>query len=209
VKVVRVEGSRSSEPIDNIHWLLARSLKPNLYNPNVVFTPELKLLEYSLLSTGWIQPVIINTNKLIVDGFHRFKLSRDSQPIRDRWYEELPCVIFDINDAEAMMLTVRINRAKGTHVAVRMSDVIQELHNDLGVTVEGIMKGCGMDRDEVELLLAGSLLKTRKLDKYRYSNAWVPIETRREQVVAFEREEESSLTFLTVRSCPSIIKSIG
>lgn len=188
MKVVRVEGSKSDDPIDNIHWVLTRSLKANLYNPNVVFSPELRLLELSILESGWLQPLIINTNKLIVDGFHRWKLSTDSAAIRDRWFEEVPCVIFDISDPEAMMLTVRINRAKGTHVAVRLSDVIQELHNDLGVTIEEIMRGCGMGRNEVELLLAGSLLKTRKLENYRYSKAWVPIETRHAKVEEFERE---------------------
>lgn len=191
MKVVRLEGSKSDDPIDNIHWLFAGSLKPNLYNPNVVFTPELRLLELSILENGWLQPIIINVNRIIIDGFHRHKLSTDSAAIRDRYAEDVPCVIFDINDAQAMMLTVRINRAKGSHVAVRLSDVIQELHNDLGCTVEEIMKGCGMGKNEVELLLAGTLLKARNLESYKYSKAWVPIETRHAEKAAaeeFERE---------------------
>lgn len=32
------------EPIDNIEWRDAKSLEANGWNPNVVFTPELKLL---------------------------------------------------------------------------------------------------------------------------------------------------------------------
>lgn len=189
MKVVRVEGSKSDDAIDNIHWLPTRTLKPNLYNPNVVFTPELRLLEYSLLECSWLQPIIVNVNRLIIDGFHRWKLSTESAAIRDRWFEEVPCVIFDINDAEAMMLTVRINRAKGTHVAVRLSDVVQELHNDLGISIDEIMRGCGMGRNEVELLLAGTLLKSRNLENYKYSKAWVPIETRHAaKEDAFERE---------------------
>lgn len=190
MKVVRVEGSKSADPIDNIHWLFAGSLKPNLYNPNVVFSPELRLLELSILENGWLQPIIVNVNRIVIDGFHRLKLSTDSAAIRDRYAEDVPCVIFDISDPEAMMLTVRINRAKGTHVAVRLSDVVQELHNELGCTVEEIMRGCGMGKNEVELLLAGTLLKARNLESYRYSKAWIPIETRHAQKEeeVFERE---------------------
>lgn len=190
MKVVRVVDSKSDDPIDNIHWLLSSSLKPNLYNPNVVFTPELRLLERSILENGWLQPILVNVNRIIIDGFHRHKLSTDSVAIRERWAEEVPCVIFDISDPEAMMLTIRINRAKGTHVAVRLSDVVQELHNDLGIPVADIMRGCGMSKDEVELLLAGTLLKSRSLENYKYSNAWVPIETRHaKKDEEFERDE--------------------
>ena len=34
-------------PIDKIEWLPASDLIANSYNPNVVFTPEMKLLELS------------------------------------------------------------------------------------------------------------------------------------------------------------------
>lgn len=179
-----------TEPIENIVWKPSRNLRQNAWNPNVVFSPELRLLEESILRNGWLQPIIISNTDLIIDGFHRWRLSMDSPAIRDRWFEEVPCVVFDISDPEAMMLTVRINRAKGTHVAVRLSDVIQELHNDLGCTVEEIMRGCGMGKKEVELLLAGTLLKTRNLETYKYSKAWIPIETRHaKKEESFEREE--------------------
>ena len=59
------------DPINNIQWILASDLNGNDYNPNVVFTPELKLLERSLLKTGWVQPILISKDKIIIDGFHR------------------------------------------------------------------------------------------------------------------------------------------
>ncbi len=180
-------------PLDSFEWLPSRTLTANAYNPSVVFSPEMRLLEESLWLRGWMQPLLVASGTLeIIDGFHRWRISMDSQRIRDRDAEEVPCCLLDLSRAEAMMETVRINRAKGTHVAVRLSDVVQELHQDLGVSTEEIMKGCGMDRDEVELLLAGTLLRTRNLASYKYSSAWIPIETRRQQAEeAFEREEEA------------------
>lgn len=53
----------SKEPINNVEWRDASSINANGYNPNVVFTPELKLLEKSILKCGWIQPVIINPDR--------------------------------------------------------------------------------------------------------------------------------------------------
>lgn len=50
--------SRRKDPIDTIVWTPAEELHPNDWNPNRVLTAELVLLERSLLSTGWIQPVL-------------------------------------------------------------------------------------------------------------------------------------------------------
>ncbi len=164
-----------SDPIDNVTWRPSLTLNANHYNPNVVFSPELKLLEHSILKSGWVFPIVINTNLIIIDGFHRWRLSQDSKEIRERWFEEVPTVALDISDAEAMMMTIRMNRAKGTHVAVRMSGVVQSLVIDHGLSVEEIGEGIGAKKDEVLLLLDGDIFKHRKLDKYQYSKAWVPI----------------------------------
>lgn len=166
-------------PVDNIVWIESRKLTANGYNPNVVFNQELNLLEESILMMGWIFPIIVNTNNIIIDGFHRWMLSTTSQRIRERDAEEVPCVVLDISDREAMMMTVRMNRAKGTHVAFRMSELVQILRDDYGVTPEEMILKMGMTPGEVELLYDGSLLKHHNLEKYKYSNAWVPVETRK------------------------------
>lgn len=189
LKHLNARGS-DRDPIDNIEWIHARKLTANNYNPSVVFTPELKLLEACILDFGWIQPILVTEALEIIDGFHRWRLSLDSEALKQRYAEEVPICILPLDRPQAMMLTIQMNRAKGTHVAVRMSDVIQELHNDLGISIDDIREGCGMQRQEVELLLAGHLLKTRDLKNYRYSRAWVPIETRHAQKIVEEYERE-------------------
>ena len=59
------------EPITNVEWIEVDQLNANDYNPNVVLNKELKLLELSLMTNGWIQPILINKDKTIIDGFHR------------------------------------------------------------------------------------------------------------------------------------------
>jgi hypothetical protein len=54
-----VEYDIALEPISKVEWRQAESLHANDYNPNVVITPELRLVELSILRHGWIQPLII------------------------------------------------------------------------------------------------------------------------------------------------------
>ena len=59
----------TGDPINQVQWRPADALHANSWNPNVVFTPELKLLERSILKCGWIQPIIVNPDGLVIDGF--------------------------------------------------------------------------------------------------------------------------------------------
>ncbi len=175
------DSTHRKDPIDRVKWLPARMIQANHYNPNVVFTPELRLLEHSLVTVGWVSPLLINENLILIDGFHRLMLALDSQALRDKYAESVPCAIASISDEEAMMTTVRMNRARGTHVATRMSDLVKTLYDCHGLSLEEIGVGIGATRDEVELLLDGSLLKHRDLKNYKYSTAWVPIEVSKEE----------------------------
>lgn len=168
-----------TDPIDKIRWVPSRELKANWWNPNHVFNKELELLETSLLSDGWTDAIKINSNNMIIDGFHRWRLSMDSAALVRKYAEEVPCVVLDVSDREAMFRTVRYNRAKGTHAAFRMSELVQTLVDDYGATPEECISKMGMTSGEVELLYDGSLLKRHKLENYKYSNSWVPVETRR------------------------------
>jgi ParB-like nuclease family protein len=105
----------TNDPVDNIEWRLASSLNANDYNPNVVFSPELRLLELSLVRTGWVQPILITrADATIIDGFHRVRLAQDSKPLMAKYQGMVPCAVLAIERADAMMLTIRMNRAKGS-----------------------------------------------------------------------------------------------
>lgn len=170
------------DPINCIEWLHCGTLKANLYNPNVVFNQELRLIETSLLKTGWTQPILISPALDIIDGFHRWALMQESKALRARYAGKLPCAIIKCNEAEAMMLTIRMNRAKGTHVAVRMAEIVKTLIDTYGMTRGEIMDGIGATRDEVDLLYQDSIFEAKGMANYRYSKAWIPKETREMRV---------------------------
>jgi ParB-like chromosome segregation protein Spo0J len=186
-------GGILSDPIDSVEWWEASKLSPNGYNPNVVMTPELKLLEESIVQNGWTFPIVINPEFVIIDGFHRWKLAQDSPTLVAKYGTLVPCVTVNVSTPEAMLMTVRMNRARGTHVGVQMSHIVRSLKEDYGLTDEELKQGIGASQAEVDLLSAGSLLKTRNLEGYRYSRAWVPVEVSETERAAMIERGEAAL----------------
>lgn len=174
----KAKPEKTVDPIERIEWRHAEELTANDYNPNMVMTPELKQIERNLSQYGWIQPVLINSNNVIIDGYHRVCLSRDSKRLQQKYGGMVPCCIMDISDAAAIMLTVRMNRAKGTHAAVRMADLVIRLIDEYKLEASELAEGMGMTKKEIEVLYENSIFITKKLGNTPYSKAWVPKESR-------------------------------
>ena len=172
-------ANESNDPINKITWLNASELDGNDYNPNVVFTPELKLLERSLIKTGWVQPVLVSRDYIIIDGFHRWRLSQDSAAMKERYKGMLPCAILDIDKPTAMILTIRMNRAKGSHVAVQMSEIIHQLIDEHNLDPNEIAQEIGATKDEINLLYQDGVFKMKNIKDYKYSKAWYPAEVKK------------------------------
>ena len=174
--------TRTPEPVENIKWIDCDSLKANHYNPNRVMNAEMNLIERSILRTGWIQPILVNKNLTIIDGFHRWTLSRLSTQLREKYHGKVPCAVLDVTDAEAMVITVRINRAKGTHLAFRMSEYIKELIQTHRIPIDDLARDIGATIDEVELLMRGDVFEAKDIENWTYSEAWFPAESGRTRV---------------------------
>ena len=166
----------TQDPINNIQWMDTAELKANHYNPNVVMNQELRLLERSLMQTGWIQPILVNKNGIIIDGFHRWTLSKHSELVRARYNGKVPCAVLEVEDWMAMLLTIRINRAKGTHIAFKMGELVKELVTKHNIEPQQIATEMGATMDEIELLMKKDVFEKKKIDSWAYSKAWIPVE---------------------------------
>jgi ParB-like chromosome segregation protein Spo0J len=163
------------QPINNIQWMSVDGLKANDYNPNVVFNQELNLLKLSLLTNGWIQPILVHKDtNTIIDGFHRFSLGKNDPEVRNMTAGLVPCVLMDITEAERKMLTIRINRAKGSHIAIKMADIIKSLINEHGLSPKEVATGIGATKKEIDLLLMENVFKQKDIQNHEYSKAWYP-----------------------------------
>jgi ParB-like chromosome segregation protein Spo0J len=161
-------------PLDNIQWIHRDMLKSNDYNPNKVAPPEIKLLKISILEDGWTQPIVINPDYTIVDGFHRWTVSghKEIYALTDG---NVPVVIMNPkNKAHQKMSTIRHNRARGTHMVLEMSNIVTDMVKD-GLTGEEIMARLQMEKEEVvRLLFRAGIPKSQVFKDAQFSKAWTP-----------------------------------
>jgi hypothetical protein len=123
-----------------------------------------------------VQPVLIAADGTIIDGFHRSMLSRESAALKKRYGGKVPCAVLDIPRHKAMILTIRMNRAKGTHVACRMSDIVRELIDVHHCDPQEVAIEIGATKDEIDLLYQEGVFKKLDVANTPYSRAWYPAE---------------------------------
>jgi ParB-like chromosome segregation protein Spo0J len=162
------------QPLDNVVWLDREKLKPNNYNPNSVAPSELKLLKISIMEDGWTQPIVINPDHTIVDGFHRWTVSGHKE-IYSLTGGKVPTVMITPKDNnQQQMATIRHNRARGTHSVLKMSDIVTEMVKN-GLTGEEIMNRLMMEKEEVvRLLFRAGIPKSDVFKDKDFSKAWTP-----------------------------------
>ncbi len=169
-------------PINNIQWLDVDLLEANGWNPNHVLAPEMKLIKTSLMATGWLQPILVSrevgedgeVTYQIIDGYHRSTLCKTDADVRAMTGGRVPCAVLNLTIAERMMLTVRINRAKGTHQAFRMHELVRALVIDHAVPIATVCKSIGATEHEVNTLMMENVFMKLDTANHAYTEAWRP-----------------------------------
>jgi len=165
-----------TEPVDFVRWVAHPLVHANDYNPNSVAPPEMKLLEHSIMSDGYTQPIVSWPNEgefEVVDGFHRHRVGKESDIVRARVHGYLPVVKINISRADKndrMAATIRHNRARGEHRVDSMADIVIELKRRFW-SDEKIAKELGMEADEVLRLTQVTGLAGLFADR-EFSEAW-------------------------------------
>lgn len=169
-----------SEPVDCVLWVHADRVQANDYNPNTVASPEMNLLEHSISSDGYTQPVVTwheNDKFEVIDGFHRSACGKRSKKVQKRVHGYLPITVANharIDRKDRIASTIRHNRARGKHRVDAMSEIVQELHLK-GWSGERISKELGMGMDEVSRLRAVTGLGAM-FENAEFSQAWEMVE---------------------------------
>jgi quercetin dioxygenase-like cupin family protein len=146
------EGEFKS-PVYDVKRVPIEKVTANDYNPNSVAPPEMALLETSIWEDGYTQPVVVvrdeeNDKYVVVDGFHRYCILRDSKRINERENGHLPVVVLNKEMHDRMASTIRHNRARGSHNIELMSTIVAELV-EMGKGDHWICKHIGMSIDEL------------------------------------------------------------
>lgn len=140
-------------PVYGVLRVHVDKVKANDYNPNSVAPPEMQLLETSIWEDGYTQPIVTFYDEeqdlyIVVDGFHRYSVLKNSQRIFDREQGCLPVVVIDKHLSDRMASTIRHNRARGSHNIELMSTIVSELV-EMGKGDRWICQHIGMSPDEL------------------------------------------------------------
>lgn len=167
--------TKFKSPVYNVLSVHIDKIQANDYNPNSVAPPEMALLETSIWEDGYTQPVVTfydkeNDKYIVVDGFHRYSILKNSQRIFDREEGMLPVVVIDKEIGDRMASTIRHNRARGSHNIDLMSNIVSELV-EMGKGDAWICKHIGMSADELlrlkQITGLAALFNNRE-----FSNSW-------------------------------------
>lgn len=165
-----------SSPVYNIQRIPIEKIQANVYNPNSVAPPEMKLLYQSIKEDGYTMPIVCyyleDIDKYeIVDGFHRYTTMLKHKDIYEREEGYLPVSVIDKPISDRMASTIRHNRARGSHSIELMTNIVNELV-EAGMSDAWILKNIGMDADELLRLKQISGLAALFKDK-EFSKSWV------------------------------------
>lgn len=143
-----------NEPVDCVLWKNGDNVVANDYNPNKVAPPEMELLKVSILEDGYTQPIVafnVDNQIEVVDGFHRNRVGKECEEVKNRIKGYLPIVFIrqlKISKNDRIASTIRHNRARGSHNVELMSTIVSELV-EMGKGDPWICKHIGMSIDEL------------------------------------------------------------
>lgn len=173
---LREHSPMRDEPVDCVLWVDQDDVHANDYNPNVVAPPEMRLLQRSIMTDGYTQPIVawpVEDGYEVVDGFHRNRVGREVGAVRKRIHGRLPVAVINPDRTgkdDRMAATIRHNRARGVHTVDGMSDIVLELARR-GKSDEWIAGELGMEPDEVLRLKQVQGLAEMFADQ-EFSEAW-------------------------------------
>src|SRR5690606_18921035 len=135
-------------------WVPNEKVQANSYNPNAVAPTEMELLKTSIIQDGYTQPIVAWDQSDIyevVDGFHRNRVGKECDEVKQRVHGFLPLVVINNNRqdlGDRMASTIRHTGARGKHKVQAMSDIVLELKRRRW-SDDKIAKNLGMEPDEV------------------------------------------------------------
>ena len=183
----------------------AATVRPNAYNPNRQNDDEFLMLCKSIVEDGFTDAIIVNTDRTIIDGEHRWTaaivlnhLSKNGLPVtlsttsewrrrRDEIVDPeliLPVKVLDKDEVQRRISTQRHNKARGHDDIELAAAMFRELEALGGL--DRPSAGLDMSNEEVERLLAYGDNILDHFPGEEPSLAWEPRQTMPGQVSSWE-----------------------
>lgn len=161
----------------NITQIEISSLKCALWRSTYILKPDLEVLARSMEQHGWLMPLVVNKNDLtVIDGNYRLQIALAKKEFQHKFGTACPVVLVEATDEEAQLLHLQLNRGRGTLMAKGVSHIVKKLLRSKRFSEKELKQSLAMRGDEFDLLIDGTLLKTKKINEHKYSQAWIPVE---------------------------------
>jgi ParB/RepB/Spo0J family partition protein len=109
-------------------------LIPNPWNVNRMPAEiEHKLTEY-LRREGLVEPMVVRPHPSeaeryeILGGYHRWKICKEKLG-----YESMPCVVVDLDDKRAKVLSINLNEMSGEPVPALLAELLHDLNREIAI----------------------------------------------------------------------------
>lgn len=154
---------------NEVVWKNISDIKPNNYNPNYMPNNIFDSLKDDIKQNKFFGAIIVNKKGTIIDGEHRYLA------LKKLGAKKIPCIVENVDDDKAKILTVRINRERGFLTPVETGTVLSVLQKSIPLDI--LQKQTNIPAHEIALLTA--LKYDPKLDVQEESIpmvSWVKIE---------------------------------
>ena len=108
-------------------------LKPNPWNPNRMSDEMFHKLKEYVKREGMVEPIVVRPQGKeyeILGGYHRWLICKELG------YSSVPCVVVELDDKRARILSVNLNELKGQSLPHLLAELIHDLSKE--VTLEDL-----------------------------------------------------------------------
>ena len=103
-------------------------LTPNPWNPNRMSEEMKTKLKAYIEREGFVEPIVVRPHGegyQILGGFHRWQIAKELG------YTTVPCVVVNLDDRRAKILSVNLNEMKGQSLPSLLASLIHDLSKEL------------------------------------------------------------------------------
>jgi ParB-like chromosome segregation protein Spo0J len=115
------------------------------YNPRVKLTErddEYQDLKYSIDNFGYITPIVVNTNNIVIGGHQRLSV------LKSLGYTEIDCVVLDLDENDSRLLNVALNKIDGEWDYGELGELLRQMKAE-----NADMKLTGFSPEEIDGIL--------------------------------------------------------
>lgn len=152
------------------------TLIPREGNPNELTDEQMKSLDYAIDRFGFLQPLVVNQDGIIVDGAHRYDV------LRERGIEQVRVSrVITRDENELKLLSQTLNKLRGSH---NLRKDISEMEILMGYNPDELKSLLGFDETGLDLMR--QQLATQEQEQIFNINGTQPIPQQEKKDVEFK-----------------------